>query len=177
MIIICPGFHSPQLTEDFITAMGWRQPGKLGQSFLVIPKTILPYNFSEIHQWLSQQFEPSQTPLYFIGFSAGVVGAMETALSWQQQGGTVQGLIAIDGWGVPLFGSFPLYRLSHDWFTHITSQFLGKGQRDFYCSPAVSHLALWQSPDKAWGWQEIKLGCRVYCSAAKMIDEALVERA
>lgn len=172
MIVICPGFHPPQLTEDFITAMGWRDRAAL--DFLVIPPTILPYNVLDLYRWLSEQCDRKRSSLSFIGFSAGVVGAMGTALVWQQQGGTVNGLIAFDGWGVPLFGFFPIYRVSHDDFTHTTSQLLGKGCENFYCSPAIPHLRLWQSPDRAWGWWEIQPGCRVRCSAAKMINEVLV---
>jgi len=93
MIIICPGFHSPQLTSNFITAMGWETASK---DFLIVPETILPYDFSAIGQWLWQQVSP-QTPLSFLGFSAGVVGALGAALFWQQNGGIVKGLIAIDG--------------------------------------------------------------------------------
>lgn len=172
MIIICPGFHHPQLTEDFITAMGLSQAGL---NFLVIPKSIRPDDFTAIQQWLSQKLN-SNAGLFFIGFSAGVVGAIAAAIAWQQTGGTIQGLIAIDGWGVPLFGSFPIYRVSHDKFTHHTSQLLGRGRQNFYCSPDVSHLDLWRSPDSAWGWWEIKIGCRVRCSAAIMINEVLINQ-
>lgn len=167
MIIICPGFHSPQLTQEFLTAMEWRETSHV--NYLIIPNTIPPYDILAIDQWLSQQLSP-QTPLSFLGFSAGVVGAIGTALSWQQKGGTVKTLIAIDGWGVPLFGSFPIYRISHDSFTHYTSQLLGSGNQNFYCSPPVPHLKLWQSPHQAWGWWEIQLGCRERCSVAKMIN-------
>ncbi len=169
MIIVCPGFHSPQLTADLITTMGWHRSNI---DYLIVPPKILPYDCSAIAQWLSPQVSP-QTPLFFLGFSAGVVGAMGVSLSHQQNGGLVKGLIAIDGWGVPLIGGFPIYRLSHDAFTHYTSQLLGRGQKNFYCSPAVSHLALWQRPDLAWGWWEIKLGCQMRCSAATMIQEIL----
>jgi len=170
--IICPGFHSPQLTEDFITAMGWLEMSNL--NYLVIPSTIPPYDCFAIYQWLSQQLDP-KTSLCFLGFSAGVVGAMGSALTWQQNGGTVKALMAIDGWGVPLFGSVPIYRISHDRVTHYSSQLLGTGEQNFYCSPPVSHLYLWQCPDKVTGWWEIKLGCRERCSAAKMINRVLAE--
>ena len=170
MIIICPGFHPPQATAEFITAMGWQTSNT---DFLIIPPKILPYDFRAIAQWLWQQVS-LQTPLFFLGFSAGVVGALGAAIAWQQRGGIVKGLIAIDGWGVPTpLGGFPIYRVSHDAFTHYTSQLLGKGKENFYCSPPVSHLALWQRPDLAWGWWEIKLGCQVRCSAATMIKEIL----
>ncbi|AFZ45599.1 hypothetical protein PCC7418_3487 [Halothece sp. PCC 7418] len=172
MIIICPGFHPPQLTQNFISAIGLSHPSD--PKCLVIPTNIAPYNGIEIYHWLSQQLNPSPPALSFVGFSAGVVGAIATAWIWQQQGGTVNSLIAVDGWGVPLIGSFPIYRVSHDPFTHLTSGLLGFGQENFYCLPEVSHLQLWQSPDRAWGWWEIKSGCRVRCSAAKMMRDVLV---
>jgi len=171
VIIICPGFHPPQLTEDFITAISSLDSPLTGW---VVHKTIAPYNGIDIYHWLAQNLNPTTTALSFVGFSAGVVGAMGTALLWQQQGGIVNRLIAVDGWGVPLVGSFPIYRVSHDPFTHVTSGLLGYGQQNFYCVPKVSHLKLWQSPDTAWGWWEVKTGCRVRCSAAKMINEILV---
>lgn len=172
MIIICPGFHPPQLTQDFISAMGWSSLHE--RECYVIPAKFAPYNVPAIYHWLSQTLNPSTTSLSFLGFSAGVVGAIGTALLCQQQGGTVKCLIAVDGWGVPLLGTFPIYRISHDPFTHYTSQLLGRGQQNFYCDPEVSHFKLWQRPDMAWGWWEIQWGCRVRCSAAKMINEVLV---
>lgn len=171
VIIICPGFHPPQLTEDFITAIGLFNPPLNGW---VVPNTIAPYNVIDIYHWLAQTLHPTTTALSFVGFSAGVVGAIATALVWQQQGGIVNSLIAVDGWGVPKLGSFPIYRVSHDPFTHFTSGLLGYGQQNFYCVPEVSHLKLWQSPDTAWGWWEVKSGCWVRCSAAKMINEVLI---
>ena len=50
----------------------------------------------------------------FIAFSAGVVAAVTAAMQWQGEGGKIKGLIAFDGWGVPLLGDFPVYRVSHD---------------------------------------------------------------
>ncbi len=163
MIVVCPGFHSPQLTSDFLTTM------ELFNGAIVPPESIPPYNGIMLGQWLLQQVSPQTTTIDLIGFSAGVVGAMGCAIAWQQQGGIIRNLIAIDGWGVPLWGSFPIYRLSHDRFTHETSKLVGTQQRDFYCSPPVSHLALWQSPDTVWGWWEIKFGCHWRCCAVTMI--------
>ncbi|MCU0568633.1 MAG: hypothetical protein MUF49_18805 [Oculatellaceae cyanobacterium Prado106] len=93
-----------------------------------------------------------QVPLFFVGFSAGVVGAIGAARLWHQWGGQVQGLAAFDGWGVPLWGDFPIYRISHDAFTHWSSALLGAGQASFYAEPPVSHLALWRSPETVQGW-------------------------
>lgn len=67
-------------------------------------------------------------------------------------GGSVVGLIAVDGWGVPLFASFPVHRVSHDQFTHWSSARLGAGQDSFYADPAVSHHDLWSAPQQAEGW-------------------------
>ena len=93
-----------------------------------------------------------QSPLVFIGFSAGVVGAIAAAIAWQQLGGQVKALMALDGWGVPLGGEFPIHRLSHDAFTHWSSALLGAGGDSFYADPAVEHLELWRSPQTTRGW-------------------------
>lgn len=93
----------------------------------------------------------SKASVIFISFSAGVVGAIGAAWGWQQMGGTVNALIALDGWGVPLYGDFPIYRLSHDYFTHWSSALLGGGDESFYASPPVEHLDLWRSPKTVTG--------------------------
>lgn len=91
-------------------------------------------------------------PVLFIGFSAGVVGAIGAAWSWQFLGGRVKAFIALDGWGVPLWGDFPIHRLSHDRFTHWSSAMLGSGADNFYAEPPVEHLDLWRSPQNSLGW-------------------------
>jgi hypothetical protein len=91
-------------------------------------------------------------PLTFIGFSAGVVGAMGAAVAWELLGGKVQALFALDGWGVPTIGTFPIHRLSHDYFTHWSSALLGAGQDSFYADPGVAHLDLWRSPQAIQGY-------------------------
>lgn len=87
-----------------------------------------------------------------ICFSAGVVGGIGAAWAWQQSGGKIKALIALDGWGVPLYGNFPIHRLSRDRFTHWSSQLLGAGADSFYADPPVEHLDLWRSPHTAQGW-------------------------
>lgn len=67
-------------------------------------------------------------------------------------GGQIKALIALDGWGVPLGGNFPIYRLSHDSFTHWSSALLGGGTESFYADPPVEHLELWRSPQTTKGW-------------------------
>ena len=71
--------------------------------------------------------------LTFICFSAGVVGGIGAAHLWQSHFGPVRAFIALDGWGVPLFGDFPIYRFSHDEFTHRSSGLLGAGEDSFLC--------------------------------------------
>lgn len=147
-IVICPGIHSPELTEQFIAALG--QP--LDQ-VLIVPSDRLPvYSPQHIFHFLAPAFPH---PLLFIAFSAGVVGAIGAARLWQRQGGTVQGLIAIDGWGVPLFGDFPIHHMSHDFFTHWSSAFLGEERESFYADPPVEHLTLWHSPDHVQGYKVV----------------------
>lgn len=144
-IVICPGIHSPELTEQFIAALG--QP--LDQ-VLIVPSDRIPvYSPKHIFNFLSPVHP---MPLLFIAFSAGVVGAIGAARLWQRQGGKVQGLVAIDGWGVPLFGNFPIHRMSHDFFTHWSSALLGEGLKSFYADPPVEHLTLWHSPDQVQGY-------------------------
>ena len=95
---------------------------------------------------------PDQEELFFIAFSAGVVSAMGTILALQIQHIKIKGFIAIDGWGVPLWGNFPIYRFSHDYFTHWSSALLGTGKTSFYSDPAVDHLTMWSEPEACQGW-------------------------
>jgi hypothetical protein len=86
-------------------------------------------------------------------FSAGCVGAVGLAHYWQRHRGQIRALFALDGWGVPLSPALPIYRLSHDRFTHVTSAWLGAGPINFYADPPVPHLALGQYPALVEGWQ------------------------
>lgn len=160
-IVICPGIHPPALTEHFVKAL----PNRSTQ-MLIVPVDQPPYSGAHILAFVLQQLSsasPSnsaecrhqtalQTPLFLIGFSAGVVGAITCAYLWQGLGGKVLALIAFDGWGVPLFAPFPIHRISHDAFTHWSSALLGAGQESFYADPAVAHLDLWSFPQHAQGW-------------------------
>jgi hypothetical protein len=155
-IILCPGIHPPDLTASFWRAIQSvklpNDPADERLNHYILPHA-QQWAFSPVYtlQFLNQTFPPSE-PLVLIGFSAGVVGMVGAAWAWQQQGGIIRALVALDGWGVPLYGSFPIYRLSHDGFTHGSSQVLGMGQDPFYAEPGVPHLELWRSPDRAWGW-------------------------
>jgi hypothetical protein len=157
-IIICPGIHEPELTESFISGcfklnsdsssanksvniLIYSQPGVL---------TLSPFHILQfLHNRLRDKLE---SPVFFISFSAGVVGAMLAANSWQLLGGKVKAFIAIDGWGVPLWGDFPIHRMSHDYFTHWSSSLLGSGKNNFYAQPAVDHLSIWRSPQTIQGF-------------------------
>ncbi len=127
-IIICPGIHSQRLTDSFTANL------KIDTDLLVLPtQQYLPYGSWDIYRWLERQLCSlnKAEPLLFITFSAGVVGGMGAAIAWQIGGGNIRGLIAIDGWGVPIIANFPIYRLSHDYFTHWSSAILGAGEPKF----------------------------------------------
>ena len=160
-IVICPGIHDRVLTQQFIQRLLQAVDATTlrPEALLVFPAERYPaYSGLHVLRFLHKQLsrhDPDQAldqPLLFIGFSAGVVGAMGAAIGWQAMGGTVKALLAIDGWGVPLTGSFPSHRLSHDAFTHWSSALLGAGEDSFYADPAVSHLDFWRSPQSAAGW-------------------------
>jgi hypothetical protein len=150
-ILICPGIHPPRLTEQFLQGLGWANQADRLASLYCFPSADEPvYSPWHVYQFLHARGVDQTQPLLLIGFSAGVVGAIGAARLWQQQGGQVKALIALDGWGVPLVGNFALHRISHDWFTHWN---FGWPQPDsFYADPSVDHLTLWQSPETVIGW-------------------------
>ncbi|WP_180267879.1 hypothetical protein [Nostoc linckia] len=110
-IIICPGIHDAAFTESFISGLF---DGSIDQNqgkILVFPGK----DFSSLSAWHILEFlrvsvahrryrlkKPLESPLIFISFSAGVVGAIGAAHLWQLLGGRVKAFIAIDGWGVRL---------------------------------------------------------------------------
>ena len=176
IVVICPGIHSPELTAQFTAVLApviahkcalvqRLRPEQYTVSvppLWVLPPEIPPYATDQVERFVSQQwrqlgleregsFKPKQTePLLWIGFSAGVVGAVTAARRWQQRG-PVAGLIAVDGWGVPLGSRFARFRISHDRFTAQSCEWLGASDGYFICEPAVSHLDLWRSPHLAHG--------------------------
>ncbi|MDM9385002.1 hypothetical protein QUB80_30555 [Chlorogloeopsis sp. ULAP01] len=157
-IIICPGIHESSLTENFVASLRERNfdtsTSKSLVNILVFP-TDGYSSLSAFHilQFLFDRLKNQQkSPVIFISFSAGVVGAIASAYLWQNSGGHVKAFIAIDGWGVPLLGNFPIHRMSHDYFTHWSSKILGCGQNNFYADPPVEHLDMWRSPQTVQGW-------------------------
>jgi hypothetical protein len=142
--------HDPQLTDRFLQVLS--REGIALDRLLVFPtQNYAAYSMFDLLQFLHHRLQ-EKSDLIFLGFSAGVVAAIGAALAWQQNGGKVRALIALDGWGVPLLGDFPMYRLSHDEFTHWSSALLGTGEDSFYADPPVAHLDLWRSPDRVTGW-------------------------
>ncbi|BBD61815.1 hypothetical protein NIES2109_46500 [Nostoc sp. HK-01] len=150
MIIICPGIHEPEITDSFISKCLSQTTVKT----MVFPgQGALALSAPHILQFLGDRLKNQlNSPVVFISFSAGVVGAIVAAWNWQILGGQVKAFIAIDGWGVPLWANFPIHRLSHDYFTHWSSLLLGSGHNNFYAEPAVDHLSLWRSPQTVQGW-------------------------
>ena len=164
-IIICPGIHESNLTESFkVGLLDMVSNGAIAYNtanILVYPgKDVLVLSAFHILQFLRVSVahrryrlgDQLKSPIIFISFSAGVVGAIGAAHLWQLLGGRVKAFIAIDGWGVPLQGNFPIHRMSHDYFTHWSSCLLGSGQNNFYAQPAVDHLCIWKSPQTVQGW-------------------------
>ncbi|MBE8966492.1 hypothetical protein IQ277_09625 [Nostocales cyanobacterium LEGE 12452] len=163
IIIICPGIHDPAFTESFISECLNIPNGSIAKNqsnILVYPGKDFS-NLSALHilQFLRVSVahrrycltDSLKLPIIFISFSAGVVGAIGAANLWQLLGGRVKAFIAIDGWGVPLQGNFPIHRMSHDYFTHWSSSLLGSGQNNFYAEPSVDHLSIWKSPQTVQG--------------------------
>ncbi|MGK7958101.1 MAG: hypothetical protein AB4063_23030 [Crocosphaera sp.] len=151
LYVLCPGFHQKTLTDSFVKNITHHCTDL--SNLLIFPTDQYPpYSGFYLLGYLQEKCPKKSQNLMFIGFSAGVVAAITAAWQWQQEGGIVQGLIAFDGWGVPLWGDFPIYRISHDQFTHYTSAILGTGNLSFYADPAVDHLDLWRSPDRVQGW-------------------------
>jgi hypothetical protein len=159
-IILCPGIHDLEITENFMSGLfsivsnssiRYNQV----KNILVVPSQgLLPLSPLHILHFLHDRLgNKLASPVIFIGFSAGVVGAIAAAWQWQLEGGHVKAFIAIDGWGVPLWGNFPIHRLSHDFFTHWSSLLLGSGQNNFYAEPPVEHLTMWRSPQTVQGWR------------------------
>jgi hypothetical protein len=138
-ILICPGIHPTDLSDRFVAQL--QATGKSLPEFVIFPAERLPvYSPRHVLGFLSPD-------MLVIAFSAGVVGAIGAIRLRPDK--PIRALIAIDGWGVPLAGNFPIHRISHDAFTHWSSALLGAGQESFYADPPVAHLSLWESPQLA----------------------------
>jgi len=156
-LIICPGFHSSDLTTNFLKSLfsGADQLSGLDleNNYYCFPTDKYPsYSGWHLYHWLGAQPNLWGEELILIAFSAGVVASIGAALALSWQGVKIKALVALDGWGVPLWANFPIYRFSHDYFTHRSSALLGSGQESFYASPAVDHLQLWSMPESCLGW-------------------------
>ena len=182
-LVICPGIHDLQLTQDFLEALHSSETSNLSSRWtdkvLIFPTQDYPA-YSAIHILEFLQLHTSQltAPVVFISFSAGVAGAIGAAWGWQLSGGQVKAFIAFDGWGVPLYGNFPIHRLSHDYFTHWSSALLGAGEESFYADPAIAHLDFWQKPNLCRGWwihpaEAGKPEQRTYTTAAQFVNRLL----
>lgn len=164
-IVICPGIHEPELSQSFLSGLleqfNDEAIGQKSVDTLLVPtEGYLPLSPLHILRFLHAHLgDRLQSPVVFISFSAGVVGAILAAHNWQLCGGRVRAFIAIDGWGVPLWGNFPIHRMSHDYFTYWSSSLLGSGHNNFYADPSVDHLEMWRSPQTVQGlWVEPSLG-------------------
>ena len=182
-VIICSGIHNLQLTHDFLEGLLRCESSNVSKSWteqvLIFPAQDYPaYSAVHILKFLRSHTDLLSTQIVFISFSAGVAGAIAAAWGWQMLGGKVKAFIGFDGWGVPLYGNFPIHRLSHDYFTHWSSALLGAGEDSFYADPPVEHLDLWRSPNHSQGWwihpttvdQSEK---RTFTNAAKFVNQLL----
>lgn len=146
-LLICPGIHDPHLTQGLLDDLGRSLPAPL-----IVPADQPPYSAAHGWDFLMRSQPDLASPLTVLAFSAGVVGAIGVAWAWYARGYPLRQLIAVDGWGVPLYAPFPIYRVSHDAFTHWSSCPLGGTTQGFYADPPVAHLDLWRSPHTAQGW-------------------------
>ena len=169
-VIVCPGFNQAELTDGLVRSLPY-----FTRPYVVRGLPISPF---DIYQWLSDTFgnPATQPPLVGIGFSAGVIGLAGALFLWQQAGGKVARLFAVDGWGVPLLG-LSVVRISHDRFTHLTTLPLGAGELNFYADPSVEHLSLWGAPDQVMGrsvpWWQTADGVGDLMSAQDFLAQSL----
>lgn len=176
-ILICPGIHPFVLTQSFVQGLEILLSNNSTLNISGNLRIFPAQNYETLSALHILQFSQacygkpqSALPLVLIGFSAGNVGAIGAAWGWQMLGGRVQAVIAIDGWGVPLVGNFPIHRLSHDRFTHDTTLSF-RQEESFYAQPAVDHLEMWRSPATVTGWivnSDAKVRSR-YLSAAEFL--------
>jgi hypothetical protein len=140
--LVVPGVVPQEATDRFL-----QQLNIVGGC--CVPPGVSPYSPISLDRFTRTQDLASD--LVVIAYSAGCVGALGWIPLWQRQKKTIKALIAIDGWPVPFWGKFPIYRVSHDLYTHHTTLYLGAGLEQFYCDPAVEHRNLWTYPEASWG--------------------------
>lgn len=156
-LIVCNGFHPPEATQQLIADISYpasdRPHRPLSDPRLSIHshpdpscrQLLAPLSSRSLRRMLQEIADP----VIFLAFSAGCLAAAGAARHRHyQSSGQVLALFAIDGWGIPLAEPYPVHRLSHDRFTHLTSA--GPGEH-FYADPAVDHLRLWQRPSQVAG--------------------------
>ena len=147
-LLVIPGVVPQEATDRFVQQLNI--PG-----VCCVPASIAPYNPIVLDQFTRSQDLDSD--LMVIAYSAGCVGALGWLPLWYRQQKTIKALMAIDGWPIPFWGKFPIYRVSHDLYTHRTTLRLGAGLEQFYCDPAVEHRSLWAYPETAWGlWNQVQ---------------------
>jgi len=159
VLVVIDGFHNTSLTSPLLLTAATdpvlrRLP--LFHSAISAPGGVLfPFHLRHgLEAWWQARWNGQPWPQILIwAFSAGCLGATGLAQYWHCYRGRVLALFAMDGWGVPLVTDYPIYRLSHDRFTHVTSQVLGAGAVNFYADPSVAHLDVWRDPATVDGWQ------------------------
>lgn len=161
-LLIYPGIHCPTLTKTFYNHLQAALPIPIQNCWIVPAGMGVLCGLQGLTTVLADSPSPPPDnisrlaaigPLSVIAFSGGVVGASQMIPRWQMLGGTINCLIALDGWGVPLYGSFPIVRLSHDWFTCWSSGYLSESHtQHFYAEPTVEHLHLWEQAHTVRGW-------------------------
>ncbi len=112
-----------------------------------VPAEIPCWHSISIQDYVSTHILDPTLPIIVIAFSAGVVGSLALLHSHR-----LAGLIAVDGWCVPLKSSCLMTRLSHDLDTHWNGLLFGGGSAQFYADPFVSHLDLWGDISQVRGW-------------------------
>ncbi|NEQ81463.1 MAG: hypothetical protein F6K26_14780, partial [Moorea sp. SIO2I5] len=84
-LILCPGIHDPQLTQDFLASLELSSPWT--EKVLIFPAQDYPaYSAIHILEFLQRHIGLVKTPIVLISFSAGVVGAIAAAWGWQLLG-------------------------------------------------------------------------------------------
>jgi len=162
-VIIIPGIHPPELTQKFLQGI------KAPENWLIFPtEEYFAYSAIDVLNFLDKYAKKISPSVLFISFSAGVVGAIGAAI--QLTGSKVKAFIAVDGWGVPLIGNFPIHRLSHDHFTHWSTF---SGADSFYAEPGVEHRYLWSNPQTTVGWWVKSPGLKINCTAAEFFRSLL----